>query len=224
VSEALEWSSNSGDVLGRFSIRTNIAVWHMDTGDRERARAAFERLLTTASKSKARRPRLELAVNLGELAIVDGDFEAAQVEYGSAMEMLTIGMPHYVRSYVMAGLGLSHLKLGRLKHAMEIRETLATPPLAWQNDHSLWVTFFSELDAALGRWDVGCQLLGEHERQIRTRLPVLWVKLRLARVRLLRRRSNKRLAIELATEGRDRCVELGLSHRTSEFERLLATL
>ena len=207
-------------MFGRFAIRNNIAVWYMDTGDIERAKVALTQLSGGAEKSKSARAKLELALNLGEVALVEGEHETAEAMYQRALVLVTHRHAHYLYNLAQAGLVTSRLGLGKLREAREVGANLPDPPDTWQNDYSLWVEGVSRLLAASGRWEASEALLAHHEENIRDRFPVLWLKLRLFRARAMRRRLGKRFPVSLAAEGLSLSQALGLTWRAAQFERL----
>ena len=221
VGEAFSVSKDSGDVLARYLIRANVGVWYLDTGQLDLARSSFGRIQAEAEKSQARRPRLELAVNFGELALLEGDFDQALALFQQARLALYERAPFYARAFVLAGEGMSLLRIGRIRAAKEISEQLEGAPLVWHSDQVLWVDFLGEIEAKQGRWEGADDLLREHELKLEGRLPVLWLKLRLARTRRLRR-WRPEAAVGLAEEGRDFAASLGLVVRQGQFERLVA--
>ena len=222
VAEALAGSKHSGDVLERYLIRANIGVWYLDTGQLDRARFHFLEIGKEVAKSKARRPRFELAVNLGELALQESDFGTALTRFSEAREMLSERTPFYARSFANAGFGLSLLRLGRLREAFGLREDIDEPPTVWHSDQVLWVHYLCEVEAKKGTWESADELVRVHEQAILERLPVLWLKLRLVRIRMLRRSPMSSPTAGLAEEGRDLAIRLGLRVRAEEFGRLFA--
>ena len=181
VREAFSVSKNSGDVLARYLIRANVGVWYLDTGQLDLAKSSFRRMQDETEKSQARRPRLELAVNLGELALSEGNFDDALTLFREAQSALYERAPFYARAFVTAGEGMSLLRLGHLRGAIQVADDLAPPPLVWHSDQVLWVDFLGELRAKQGEWESADELLRDHELKLAGRLPVLWLKLRLAR-------------------------------------------
>jgi len=220
ISEARALAENSGDLLQRVCFESNMGAWHLDAGDLDRAEVLIgkaDRLLGSADMTFT---RINLACNLGELAIARGDFRTATASFESAGSHEGLTIPRYTSNFVNAGLGLCALEMGSLSQARRYEQELDEPPLTWSYDPTVIVAFRSRLLERRGQGLEAIELLSLTAESLKDRLVMAWLKIRAMEVRLLLKVGAPEADV-VASEGLELSKTLRLDHRVNEFSTLL---
>lgn len=186
--EAEGLASNSGDLFLKYNVALNVGVWALDSGDLDRADAAFRRA-GKIMPAEGDLMHFILLCNLGELRSAQRRYPEAEEIFQSAQDSWRPGMPQYLRGVVNAGLGLCALEGGRLTEAREIASQLGDPPKSWYFDPSVRATFRARLLDRLGHATQALRLLDGVCSNLEDRLVTAWIKLRLERHRIAWRRG-----------------------------------
>lgn len=211
-------SVNSGDLVLKFFVRLNRAVWHLEIGEIPESMAAFHAARKVIQGTKAREAHVLLHINQGDARLSDFQIPEARSEYLLAEEHLTQSSPEFHQITVTAGLGLCALLEGDLGEAKR-REGLLPPlPAFWTFEPSLVATFQARMMLKRGASREADDFLRETAQGIKGRFVLAWLKLILERQKVLQKRSPE-LALEVLKEGQKVAQELGLTSRAREFER-----
>jgi tetratricopeptide (TPR) repeat protein len=194
----------------------------LDAGELDRA----EVLLTKAGKllgsADMTFPRINLACNLGELALARRDFKRAAAAFESAGRHFGLTIPRYTSDFVNAGLGLCALEMGSLSEARRREQELGDPPPVWYYDPTVIIAFRARLLERRGAREQAVELLSHAADDLEGRLVMAWLKVRSLQVRLMLR-AGVPGSRELAEEGLVLSRTLNLPYRSAEFEQLCAT-
>ena len=220
AAEASELAQNSGDLLQRFSVESNLGVAHLDIGDLDRAEVHFRAARRLLGQSEMTFPRINLECNEGELALARQDYRRAQASFAAAAEHSGRAIPRYARDIATAGLGFCAIEQGAVATARRLEEQLSSHPRIWYYDPSLVLRFQARLFERQGRRDLAAQVLAEGEAAVEGRLIPGWLKIRLARSRLLRK-TDGRASLELARAGKAVAAAAGFESRCRDFDHLL---
>ncbi len=223
VDEARALAKTSGDLLLRFSLESNIAVAHLDSGNLDAAEVAMERSTAMLGSAELDMNRFNQAINEGELALARGDFERARRSFETARGLAGPKTPAYSESVVIAGLGLCSLETGDLRKARALEDSLPGDPNWWYFDPTLLIMFRSRMHAYRGERNRATALLTEVATALEDRLVLAWLKLNLFHAQL-ERRTDTNKAIELASRGLVVSEQLGLEDRVRQFSNLLRGL
>jgi tetratricopeptide (TPR) repeat protein len=199
LQEAEKRLARSGDLALKFNIRLNVAVWHMETRDFDRAQVAFEAAAELLRGTKAIRAQAMLQLNLGELYVSAFDIPKARACYCSAEPLLSKSSPDYFRRFLTAGFGLCALYEGDLQEARAREADLPEPPPFWTIDPTIFTVFSARMKARRGDFRGATTLLGKIREEIRSRFRTAWLRLALEECSIERRR-NKNRSVQLAKE------------------------
>lgn len=172
----------------RFNLESNVGVANLDAGYLGAAEEAFDRAALVLAAAEATVPRVNHLCNLGELAIMRHDYQTAVEQFllaeGLLREQTT---PSDVVHLVNAGIGLCSLNLGSLLEARRREAELGPYPDSWHFDPTLVLAFGSKLLERRGEHAQAVDMLDDHARRLRTRLPPAWLKVVALRTRVARR-------------------------------------
>jgi tetratricopeptide (TPR) repeat protein len=210
----------SGDLILRFFIKLNRAVWHLEVGELERARVAFSDAAPVIEGTKATNLHTFFFLNEGELGLSTFDLQAAENSYLKAEKLLQQSSPQAFHIIVNAGLGLCALKTGNLTEARRREEDLPVFPDRWRFDPSTVVFFKANMLRRRGDHASANRLLSEVAADVRDRLVTAWIKLNLERARYMNKDESKQKR-GLLNEVLEVTKELGLEQRTTEVLRAL---
>jgi tetratricopeptide (TPR) repeat protein len=220
ISEARALAENTGDLLQRVCFESNMGAWHLDAGDLDRAEVLIrkaDRLLGSADMTFT---RINLACNLGELAIARGDFHSATAAFESAGSHGGLTIPRYTSNFVNAGLGLCALELGSLSHARRFEQALDDPPEIWSYDPTVIVAFRSRLMERRGQGSEAIEVLSLAAEGLKDRLVMASLKIRAMEVKLMLKLDAPG-AYAVAAEALQLSEALQLKHRANEFSAML---
>ncbi|MFO8174248.1 MAG: AAA family ATPase [Longimicrobiales bacterium] len=212
--------SSSGDLMLKFFVKLNRAVWHLEIGELQTAQALFPDAEAVIMGTKAKEASLRLLVNRAELHFSLGEIEASQSDLAKASELISPSSPKQFGTVISAGLGLCALHEGKLSVARAFESGLPHLPECWTFDPSVIVSFKAEMLRMRGDLGLAELFLGKIAESVRDRFVTAWLKLTLKRAYLLRRISKER-SREVALEGVRISEGLGLRVRTMEFLSLV---
>ncbi len=181
-----ELAKTSGDLLQQFQLPLNEGVWHLDNGDYARARVRFAEAESIIEGHADPEFEMLLRVNLGELALFEGEYETAESHFVRLLELRDCGIPVYAQDVAYAGLGFCAIERGKIRDADRFGELLPSEPVEWFFDRTLIVLFHTRRLRRLGRYDEALVLLETIEKQIKRRFIPAWIRLRIEEARLLR--------------------------------------
>lgn len=210
----------SGDLLLKFFVKLNQAVWHLEIGELHQARNWFLAAEDVIRGTQATSAVLNLLINRAEFYSSLNEIGKAQEDYREAGTLLSSSSPQHLESVISAGTGICALQEGDLTKARNIERKLGDLPEEWTFDPSVIASFKAEMFRMRGDLRSAAGLLGEIADTVKHRFVTAWLKLTLQRTRYLRR-IGKTESVGLAKEGAEMARFLGLSIRQSEFERLL---
>ncbi len=211
---------NCGDLILKFNIRLNRAVWHLEIGELDQAQIAFRGAREVVKGTKARDAQVVLAINEGELALASFNPEVAEASFAKAEELLGPASPSAFKTVISAGLGLCALHSGDLSEARRREAELPVIPTLWTFDPSVIMSFKAKMLKRRGDVAGADQLLQEVGENVRSRLLTAWMKITIERCALLRP-TNPEKCLALAREGLDEAERLGLRVREQDFKKLL---
>ncbi len=223
LSEAESRLGTCGDLILKFHIKLNPAVWHLEIGELDQARASLEALeqLVGGNQSPAAQARLRL--NLGELGLVSHDFPFAETAFRAAEELAAWPSPPFFRTLATAGIGLCSLSIGNLTEARIRESQLPEFPEFWTYDPTIVATFKARMLAKRRDTVRALELLDQTRAGVVGRLVPAWLRLTIEQTRLCKRVYPKK-ALELADEGLEVAGKLGLKQRVYQLHRLRETL
>jgi predicted ATPase len=210
----------SGDLILRFFIRLNRAVWHLEVGELAAARNAFASVEPVIRGREARNAHARLLLNQGELALAELDFDSAQDLFRRAESFLGPASPESFRWIIDAGQGLTDLHFGRLGEARKREAELSPFPKHWTFDPSVVAAFKANMLRMRGAVEEAEHLLGEIAEDVEDRFVTAWIKLTLERARLLSRRTPGK-AREIAEKAIRLTSHLSLRERSEQLRRVV---
>lgn len=222
VSEARALAQRSGDLLQRFSFESNLGVSYLDAGNLDRAQAHFDRARHLLGEADMTFPRINLAINLAELALVRRDFRMAAESFRSATQHPGLAIPIYTEQMVSAGLGHCALEQGRVAEARRQFESLQNSPSTWYYDPTIILSFRAKFLERTQDLEGAISILSEAQNDLKGRLVAAWLKNQLTLARLLKKARDSRWE-EAATEGLEVASDLCLAVRRRELSYLLDT-
>jgi len=215
--------ASSGDLIIKFFIRLNRAVWHLEVGELDRSASAFPLAESVLRGTQAKDPYIWLLLNRAELEFAQEDVTSAQRSYAMVSKFLGNTSSIYFRMVQTAGLGLCAIHEGRLSEAKRLESELPEIPSHWIHDPSVICSFKGEMLRMRGDLSAAERFLAEVANDVKGRFVTSWIKLNISRVQFLRRRSPE-IAERLAMETLVITEELNLTTRSNEIERILIAL
>ncbi|MFG0312933.1 MAG: hypothetical protein ACF8LL_01925 [Phycisphaerales bacterium] len=206
------------DVPLRYSALSNRAVWLMEMGAYGMAQETLHRARLTLPRS-ATGEKLNYLLNVGECALRSGDDTRALGAFQAAEKQLSAGSRDHLRDVTMAGLGLTAIRTGDLEEARRASLALREWP-TWYFDPTLIVEFRLEWLRRVGRASEGLGYLEEVCGTLRGRYLGAWLRMEVLRGRVARR-SGTTLDREVVKDAISAALDLNLSNRAAELERLL---
>ena len=223
IGEARALAERAGDVLQRFSIESNLAVASLDAGDLERAHVLMSRSTALLGRADMDLSRFNQANNRAELALACGEIDEAAHAFVEAATFLGSTMPRYTEDVVNAGLGYCSLEAGDLSEARQREAELNPAPALWYFDPTTILTFRSRLLERRGQRGEALQLLEDAAANLKDRLVLAWLKVRLLQAGLMVKDGRADVRT-VATEALRRAHDLNLIRRARDFERILERL
>ena len=221
VDEALKIAEGCGDRLQRFSLECNLAANALDSGNLDGADVRLNRAHMLLGSSEATALRVNLLINLGELSLGRGDFDAAEVAFRRIGDHLGPAAPKYASDLLNAGIGLCALESGRISEARRREEELTEAPSVWYYDPTTIASFRTRLLERRGKHLEALEMLLQLSEAIEDRLVLAWLKLQLLRCRLMLKHSVPG-AQDIAVTALDVAATRGLSTRARQFEVIVA--
>lgn len=212
--------ANCEDMIRKYYISLNQAVWYLETGDLARAERAFAAVEILARKTAARDAATMLQINLGELALISNDIALARTRYTAARHMLSASSKWFYKTLIAAGLGLGALHIGDLAEARNMEAELEPFPDFWTFDPTIVCTFKARMLLKRRDSEGSVFLLHSVRDAIRERLVPAWLRLTSEQCRVLRRIDPTK-ARGLAEEGRDYSQRLDLEHWVRRFSEAM---
>ena len=200
----------------RFALEANLGVFHMDTGNYDLASNRFRKAATLIEGVSFNTGRLNLLFNCGELEVLQGNYAKAESYFNDAGSALSATTPKYMRVLINAGLGLCAVESGRFSEASRREQAVDSYPEWWYYDPSLLVTFRARMYERRGQAQRAAEHFADSESDLKDRLTLAWLKMRLHRVRLLRKLGDT-AARTVASEAAEVCSRLQLRTRAAEF-------
>ncbi len=181
-------AETSGELMLRFNLESNVGVANLDAGNLELAEESFAKAAAVLASAEATVLRANHLCNLGELAVMRKDYQAAVEQFRLAEGLLREQTtPSDVVHLVQAGVGLCCLNIGALSEARRREAALGPLPDSWHFDPTLVLAFVSKLLERSGHYTEAVDLLDLHARRLRDRLPPAWLKVVALRTRVARR-------------------------------------
>ena len=209
-------SRRSGDLLQRFSVASNIGVAFMDAGLLDQAEEHFRRAESLLGTADMTFPRINLAINRGELAVARSQYQEASECFASAGRVDGLAIPRYTERMVTAGLGFCALQMGRMSEARRLYEALPDAPSTWYYDPTPLLLFQAGYLERRGDLEGAISSLEAAQEDLRGRLVAAWIKTQIRLVRLLRKADDSRARNE-ARAGLQVTRRLSMKCREREF-------
>ncbi|HSG08556.1 MAG TPA: AAA family ATPase [Longimicrobiales bacterium] len=176
LAQATEGAKRSGDIVHRFTLRSNQGVAHMDAGELDEAGVAFGDAGAIITKADVSVLRANHYCNLGELAYQRHDLHSALVHFQDADDALGgTTTPADVAQLVNAGIGLCHLHLGALTKARQREASLQPLPEVWSFDPTLVLAFMTRLLERRGEIREAHSFIRMQRGLLEERLPPAWL-------------------------------------------------
>jgi tetratricopeptide (TPR) repeat protein len=223
LAEAESRLGTCGDLLLKFHIQLNPAVWLLEIGELDSARTAFEALQSLVKGPKARDAQARLLLNIGELELAAHDFPKAVKAFRKVADISPPHSPHFFRTLTSAGLGLCGLQVGDLAGARRREAELPALPEFWTFDPTVVVTFKARMLLKRRDPERAVDLLSDVRGRVRERLVPAWLRLTLEEARI-KGKLKPGSASSVVEEGLEVATSLGLEKRARQFERLKKTL
>jgi len=217
---AEERFASSGDLMLKFFIKLNRAVWHLEVGELDQAASAIPAIEAVLTGTQAHHPWTMFLLNRGEIEMEQGQNRSAHSSFSDALALLKNSSPGFFRQIITSGLGLCALRDGDLASAKRLEADLSEVPKRWTFDPSVVVSFKAEMLRMRGDIRMADQFLEGVAEVVRDRFVTTWVKVNLLRAKILRRiqpEASSRI-VELTLE---RTKALNLDRRSEELGRLL---
>lgn len=218
--EAERLTKRSGDLLQRFSFESNVGVSYMDAGHLDLAETHFDRAEAMLGDADMTFPRINLAINRGELAVARRDYREASTHFASAGKHDGLAIPKYTERMVNAGLGICALEMGRLAEARRLFEGLPEAPTSWYYDPTPLLQFQARYLERRGDLEGAIGTLDAAQEDLKGRLVAAWIKTQVSLVRLLRKAGSSRTKEE-ALKGVEVTGRLAMTEREREFHFLV---
>lgn len=195
----------------QYTALANEAVWHLETGNLDRAAHLLDCADEVISGSDAVNERQNLATNRGDLLLRSGQPELAMEYFLQARDLITPGTRGFLRDVVAAGIGLCHIGMGRLRNAeLSLEEVRRYDHYYF--DPSLLLRLGAEVRWRRGQRDEAVLNLAVSRLSIEKSFVPQYLSLTLLEARLRKRMGNKAASARLASEVAGIASELGLSH------------
>jgi tetratricopeptide (TPR) repeat protein len=223
IREAESLLGTCGDLILKFFVRLNQAVWHLEVGEVHSAEQAFAAAEKYLPGNRAPDAQARLQLNLGELYLVSGDPDRARDSYKKARSLITRASPHYFSALATAGMGLCDLTVGNLARARKAEMEMPALPEFWTFDPFIMASFKAKM--FLKRQDPtrAFSLLGSIRIAIKDRLVPAWLRLTHEEARLQKTR-DAHAALQVAQEGSKTAVSLNLTEQMRRFEREIESI
>ncbi|MCJ7627216.1 MAG: AAA family ATPase [Longimicrobiales bacterium] len=219
LSEAESRLGTCGDLILKFHVKLNRAVWHLEIGEIAHAKSSLQAIEDLVGGTPARDAQAKLQLNLGELGVASNDFQFAKTAYENAQALITPLSPHFFQTLATAGLGLCSLHDGDLAEARKKEAELPVFPDFWTFDPSV-ATIFKVRMLLKRRDTIGALALLDRIREsVKHRLVPAWIRLTLEEISILRRIQPGR-ALSLTEEGLTVAEHLGLRERVRQLRYL----
>jgi tetratricopeptide (TPR) repeat protein len=187
LSRATSIAQRSGDLTLRAYVELNQGVFAMEIGDFSQADEHFQKTENVLGQSLPGLPHVTLYYNQGELLLREGRYGEARQAFSRGESVCTAATPTYLVHLLSAGIGLSSLEVGDLSLARDrdalIRIDVGDPYF----DPTIILDFRSRLMARRGHGDLVLDEIEAAAVAVRSRLPLVWLKLTLLAARLRRR-------------------------------------
>lgn len=190
-------AERSGDLALRFHVLSNQGVYYLDSGDLDRAEAAFNAAGALLVRADATILRISHHCNMGELHLLRDDPNAAWDWFAAAERLLGVGIPSFYHSLVSAGLGLCAIELGAFAEARTREEQLMPVGDDPWYDPFLVVYFRSRVRERRGDKGGSYDLLSESAEGILKRFPIAWLRLQSRRWRLAKKAGRAMSPLEV---------------------------
>jgi DNA-binding SARP family transcriptional activator/tetratricopeptide (TPR) repeat protein len=208
-----------GDLILKFFIRQNAAVWLLENGELGKAVNAFHTVENVIQGTRATKPLVMLNINLGELHLDAHDVDQAKRSYRKAEGYLSSSSLPYHRTIINAGLGLCALQDGGLHEARSREEALDPDPAFWTFDPTVISVFRARMMIRRGDADGAIGHLARIRRAIKERFFSAWVRLLIEEGRI-RKRSDRPYLMEDIGEAIKHCTRFRLDRRREELTNL----
>jgi tetratricopeptide (TPR) repeat protein len=209
-----------GDLILKFFIRLNYAVWCLEIGDVAAADLAFRKAGRVIRGSKAQEAKAMLHLNLGEMELCLHGYENARHHYFSAENLIPETSPPFYHTIVNAGLGQCALHNGELTEARKREEMIGELPSFWSYDPTVVVGFKARMLLKRGEGRAAKELLLDAANSVRDRFIPAWLRLYIDFHRLERRLGDP-ISTHLLEEARDIATNLHLHERARQTKHLL---
>jgi DNA-binding SARP family transcriptional activator/predicted negative regulator of RcsB-dependent stress response len=220
IKRAGDVSASSGDLIHRFHFEANVASFHMDAGDLDRAEIELRHALSLIAEAEAALARVVQLTNLAELVLRKGDFLTAARLFTNAEMMLIPTTPEDVHQIVNAGLGIAALETGDLSEARR-RWTRSSPsPAVWHYDRSPAVIFRARMMERQGHARECLRDLARLSDGLKGRFTFGWFKLLALEARMARR-TGVPTPVDRLLEAIQAAQALCLDWWVREFQELL---
>lgn len=223
LAEAKDLARLTGDLGLRFHVALNEGVWHLDTGDLDKADVCFRSSAVIIKRTEPDTTHVALLFNLGELAIARYDYITARQHFLTLVEHHPATLAWHAAATAHAGLGLVELAVGSLSAARTKAEAASClmdgRPLT-ANDPTLVALLEARLALRMRRTTDALRCLRRYQSAVRHHKVLAWLKLKLEEARIARR-VGPREARAIAEEGARLAAQLGLDTRLREFQELL---
>jgi tetratricopeptide (TPR) repeat protein len=219
--EAEKRLGTCGDLILKFFIRLNSAVWFLENGELAKAVKAFDTVETVIQGTKATKPLVMLNINLGELHFDAHDVDQAKERYSMAESYLSRSSPPYYRTIIHAGFGLCALQEGSLQEARLRESSLDSDPDFWTFDPTLVTIFRARMMIRRGNGEGAIRHLSQTREAIKGRFLSAWIRLLLEEGRIRKRFKNRQI-MEDADEAIEVCTRLGLRRRQEDLHKLFS--
>ncbi|MHB1191650.1 MAG: ATP-binding protein [Longimicrobiales bacterium] len=170
-------AERSGDLTLRAYVELNQGVFAMEIGGFEQAAEHFENTAKILGRSAPGLPHVTLFYNRGELLLQERRYAEARDAFRRGVAHSSPTTPAYLTTLLAAGIGLCSLELGDLGIAREQDAHVGWVAGPYYYDPTTILEFRARLLSRRGLASTVLQEVEAAASEVRSRLPLVWLKL-----------------------------------------------
>jgi len=219
-----EIARDTGDIRGFWTFHVNVATWFIDTLRTEEGRQWIEAAKRMTGGAFDAVMDIGLENNLGELHLLEHDYEAALTHFRRAAAAPQ-SMRQEIHLSACGGLGYCLLAKGRIREALRIDADLPASDTLTEIksfDPSTIILFRARILSVKRRLKEALRTIRRSRSTFRDRHLPAWLKLGKIELRILRRLEDDRGYKQCLGAVVERADELGLKSVVDQFMKMKA--